>query len=202
MFRKALVLLILATAVYLVGCTAVAMESLAGDKATEESQPVAQPETGNSITGTYTSVTSGPTRFLVRKPNPEITLVQKANEITGSYGSLNGAPGGQIYGSIEGDRIKFRYEYPGLYGTGEWIIKPGSNEIEGKWSSLATQGGGGKWNLTRIDDTGEATLRQEQNTQTRNNAGGNNTSGNLGQALAQFILYVILISGAWVTMFL
>jgi hypothetical protein len=96
------------------------------------------------ISGTYISeITADSQRFPLK--NPVVMLVQKGNEITGSFREADG----NIWGRIEGDTIYFDWDLATYMGTGKWTIKPGGNEITGNWFSSGL--GTGKWNLTKIE---------------------------------------------------
>jgi len=113
-----------------------------------ESTPVS--DTGViDVSGSYISdITAGARGRAFKNPrNPEVTLVQKGNEVTGSFREFDG----EIWGYIEGDTIHFDYNNITELssGKGKWTIKPGGNEITGSWHS--SNRGSGKWNLTKIE---------------------------------------------------
>jgi hypothetical protein len=99
------------------------------------------------VSGTYSSTTTSTGLNTVsRQVNPEVKLVQNENYIKGSYGES-----GRIYGNIEGNTISFEWYKAWAYGKGEWIVKPGGNEIVGKWHTTGGADGNGEWNLTKIE---------------------------------------------------
>lgn len=104
-----------------------------------------------NVTGTYVSTITGNTTVLnIKGRNPQVKLIHKGRKITGTFGT--GTREGIIWGEIEDGVINFKFQTPdGWPGSGEWIIKPESNEIVGKWSSDFS--GRGKWNLERTSSS-------------------------------------------------
>jgi hypothetical protein len=102
------------------------------------------------ISGTYISEVTGDNQTLpfYKIKSREVKLVQNGNYIKGSYGES-----GRIYGNIEGNTISFEWQKTWAYGKGEWTVKPGGNEIVGKWHTTGGPAGSGKWNLTKIETT-------------------------------------------------
>jgi hypothetical protein len=98
------------------------------------------------ISGTYRSIITGSTQALnIKGRNPEVKLIQKGKNISGTFGNK----GGMIWGSIKNGKLKFRFQSSGgNEGRGEWVVEPDSNEITGNWA--ASWNGEGEWNLIRI----------------------------------------------------
>ncbi len=98
------------------------------------------------FTGTYRSKLTGRINEKVRTRNPEVRLVLKGNEISGTFGNFEG----YILGKGEGSVINFEWETAnGVWsGTVRWTFSPNSSEIVGSWSSSPL--GEGKWNLTKV----------------------------------------------------
>lgn len=105
-------------------------------------------ETGiYNVTGTYSSRITGSQykKLKAGSREPEVSLVQNGNQITGSYGT----EGSTIEGVLVGTQIKFRWRLKtGGAGFGVWHIVPGTNRIKGSWQSGHT--GEGKWDLTLV----------------------------------------------------
>ncbi|MCP4431951.1 MAG: prolyl oligopeptidase family serine peptidase, partial [Gammaproteobacteria bacterium] len=98
------------------------------------------------FTGTYRSKLTGRINEKVRTRNPEVRLVQKGHEISGTFGNSEG----NIFGKVEGSVINFEWETASSLwsGTGRWTIKPNSSEFVGSWFNSYL--GEGNWNLTKV----------------------------------------------------
>ena len=109
-----------------------------------------QPPAATNFSGTYISSITGNWHFAftLDGPTPEVNLEQNGSEIKGSFGSH----GGKIWGVIEGDAVSFNWLGLGTRGgTGKWIFKRGSDDIEGNWSTSYGIDATGTWNLKKIE---------------------------------------------------
>ncbi len=105
------------------------------------------PATPN-VSGTYWSRISGPviSDFTKRHKKGRLELTQTGNRIKGSFG----AHGGQIEGSIEGNKIVFDWYTQLNNGKGEWVIREDGWGLTGKWQHHNFSHSG-EWNLTKYD---------------------------------------------------
>ncbi len=101
------------------------------------------------ISGVYDAEISGQrTQAVYRKSRRfQVRLVQQGNKVLGTFADL----GGEIEGTITGNRIKFRW-FSGTGsggGQGNWKIVSGGDEIVGTWADGWR--GSGAWNLSRVE---------------------------------------------------
>lgn len=96
-------------------------------------------QVGN-LTGTYRANISGRHNSAdLRNPTFEVSLVHEGNQLSGTFGSSS-----KIWGTLDGDTVKFEYFASGGYsGKGVWKIDPGSGNFKGSWNR-------GEWNMTKL----------------------------------------------------
>ncbi len=112
--------------------------------------PAAQPATAATaasidFSGTYRSEITGSIRNRFNPRDPEVTLFQDGDTITGTFDNR----GGRIWGEVDGNSIEFDWISDYAYGKGKWTFERGSGRVKGRWHTTAY--GDGDWNLTHME---------------------------------------------------
>jgi len=97
-----------------------------------------------NLSGTYDSNITGNLKRSFKSEGTKLQLTQNGKKISGTFGD-----GGQIWGELDDDTIKFDWAVLHITGRGEWIISKESKEIRGKWTNSFK--GGGDWNITKLE---------------------------------------------------
>jgi len=106
--------------------------------------PSGQLASGTGINGTYASNIQGGPTWMFKNRKPIFTIEQRGDQIIGTDVSQTGS---KIYGTRNGDTIKFKYQGAHRLILGKWKINPDGTSLEGTWEE---ESGHGSWNLTRI----------------------------------------------------
>ena len=106
-------------------------------------------ETMVKLSGAYLSENTGTNKrnLLSSYTGGKVILIQKGNDISGTYGTT-----GKIAGRIEGNTINFEWWgiSGGSSGVGEWKVFSDSTELKGTWTNDGRHYGG-TWNLIRTE---------------------------------------------------
>ncbi len=135
------------------------------------------------ISGIYDAEISGVrTHAVYRKSRRfQVKLVQQGNKVLGTFADL----GGEIEGTITGNRIKFRW-FSGTGsggGQGNWKIISGGDQIVGTWADGWR--GSGEWNLVRAEPLMAA----------KSGDGGGSSGASLSELAEERLLHVASGSG-------